>query len=77
MASGDPAPNRVVLWTRLAPEPLEPDGGMPHRWTPVVWRVAKDPAMRRVVRAGITLAVPELAHSVHVEVGGLEPRREY
>ena len=77
VASGDPAPNRVVLWTRLAPEPLEPDGGMPHRWAPVVWRVAKDPAMRRVVRAGITLAVPELAHSVHVEVGGLEPRREY
>ena len=33
--------------------------------------------MRRVVRAGVTLAVPELAHSVHVEVGGLEPWREY
>jgi alkaline phosphatase D len=77
VASGDPSPNRVVLWTRLAPERLEPDGGMPHRWAPVVWRVAKDPGMRRVVRAGIALAVPELAHSVHVEVGGLEPRREY
>ena len=77
VASGDPAPNRAVLWTRLAPKPLEPGGGMPHRWAPVTWRVAKDPGMRRVVRAGVTLAVPDLAHSVHVEVGGLEPRREY
>jgi alkaline phosphatase D len=77
VASGDPSPNRAVLWTRLAPEPLEPGGGMPQRWVPVTWRVAKDPGMRRVVRAGVTLAIPELAHSVHVEVGGLEPRREY
>ena len=77
VASGDPSPNRAVLWTRLAPEPLEPDGGMPQRWVPVTWRVAKDPGMRRVVRAGVTLAVPELAHSVHIEVGGLDPGREY
>ena len=33
--------------------------------------------MRHVVRGGGALAVPELAHSVHVEVGGLDPRREY
>jgi alkaline phosphatase D len=77
VASGDPSPNRVVLWTRLAPEPLEPGGGMPQRRVPVFWRVAKDPGMKRVVRAGVTLAVPDLSHSVHVEVGGLEPRREY
>ncbi|HEV3015168.1 MAG TPA: PhoD-like phosphatase N-terminal domain-containing protein, partial [Actinomycetota bacterium] len=31
VASGDPTPNGVVLWTRLAPRPLEPDGGMPGR----------------------------------------------
>ena len=77
VASGDPAPTRIVLWTRLAPEPLAPDGGMPQRWVPVLWRVAKDPGMRHVVRRGVALAVPELAHSVHVEVSGLEPRREY
>jgi alkaline phosphatase D len=77
VASGDPAPRGAVLWTRLAPEPFEPGGGMPHRRVPVAWRVAKDPGMRRVVRRGVALAVPELAHSVHVEVGGLEPQREY
>lgn len=77
VASGDPATNGAVLWTRLAPEIYEPDGGVPHRRLPVEWRVAKDPSMRRVVRKGVTLAVPQLAHSVHVEVGGLEPAREY
>jgi alkaline phosphatase D len=77
VASGDPAPRGVVLWTRLAPDPFEADGGMPHRRAPVAWRVAKDPRMRHVVRRGVALAVPELAHSVHVEVGGLDPGRDY
>ena len=77
VASGDPAPRGAVLWTRLAPDPLVPDGGMPARRLPVAWRVAKDPGMRRVVGRGVALAVPELAHSVHIEVGGLDPRREY
>jgi alkaline phosphatase D len=35
VASGDPAPGGVVLWTRLAPAPLLPDGGMPARAVPV------------------------------------------
>lgn len=79
VASGDPLPDGVVLWTRLAPQPLAPDGsgGMPPRGVPVQWQVAADPAMRRVVRRGTALASPELAHSVHVEVAGLEPGREY
>jgi alkaline phosphatase D len=77
VASGDPARNGAVLWTRLAPQPFESDGGVPHRRLAVHWRVAKDPGMRRVVRRGVSLAVPELAHSVHAEVSGLEPGREY
>jgi alkaline phosphatase D len=77
VASGDPLPEEVVLWTRLAPSPFEPDGGMPSRKVPVRWRVATDESMRRVVRDGKTLAVPELAHSVHVEVDDLNPGRDY
>jgi alkaline phosphatase D len=34
IASGDPAPDGVVLWTRLAPDPLH-GGGMPARSVPV------------------------------------------
>ena len=73
VASGDPLPDGVVLWTRLAPEPLALDGlgGMPSRPVPVYWEVATDDAFRRVVAQGTELARPEQAHSVHVEVSGL------
>ncbi len=77
VASGEPLPEGVVLWTRLAPDPLEVGGGMPRRKAPVRWEVARDENFRRVMRKGNTFATPELAHSVHVEVDGLEPDREY
>jgi alkaline phosphatase D len=77
VASGDPTPTGVVIWTRLAPRPLEPDGGMPGRAVPVGWEVATGPRLRDVVRRGVALAHPRFAHSVHVEVDGLEPGRTY
>src|SRR5262245_24568529 len=40
VASGDPAPDGFVLWTRIAPRPLERDGGMPPRPVEVEWEVA-------------------------------------
>jgi alkaline phosphatase D len=77
VASGDPHPRGVTLWTRLIPDIYEPNGGMPSVRVPVRWRIATDERMRRVVRRGTTLAMPDLAHSVHVDVNGLEPGREY
>ncbi|MER6943200.1 alkaline phosphatase D family protein [Nonomuraea sp. NPDC000554] len=79
VASGDPRPDSVVLWTRLAPQPLADDGlgGMPREPVPVRWEVAEDDGMRKVVRKGVATARPELAHAVHVEVDGLRPGREY
>src|SRR4051794_4757098 len=70
VASGDPDPAGFVLWTRLAPHPLEADGGMKPTAVNVHWEVAEDEAMRKVVRKGTATAAPELAHSVHVEVDG-------
>ncbi|WP_249423890.1 alkaline phosphatase D family protein [Nocardioides coralli] len=79
VASGDPTPEGVVLWTRLAPEPMAPDGsgGMPQRTVRVGWQVAADPDFRRVVASGRVTATPELGHSVHPEVDDLEPGRDY
>lgn len=77
IASGDPLPTAVVLWTRLAPKPLESDGGMPDRRVPVQWRVATDERMNNVVERGTAHARAEHAHSVHVDVTGLEPNTEY
>jgi alkaline phosphatase D len=76
VASGDPLPDAVVIWTRLAPDPLS-GGGMPLVNVPVRWQVALDENMRQVVRRGTVLATPELAHSVHVDVCGLDPNRWY
>jgi len=77
VASGDPSPSGVVLWTRLAPRPLEPDGGMPHEAVEVAWEVAEDEGFGRVVRRGVVTATPDWAHAVHVEVDGLAPARRY
>jgi alkaline phosphatase D len=77
IASGDPLPDGVVLWTRLAPSPLEPMGGMDRRTVPVRWQVATDERFRHVVRDGTATARPEYRHSVHVDVRGLAPGRQY
>ncbi|RKT88550.1 alkaline phosphatase D [Saccharopolyspora antimicrobica] len=79
VASGDPRPDAVVLWTRLAPRPLAADGhgGMPLRQVPVQYEVAEDERFTRIARRGTVIASPELAHAVHPEVGGLQPGREY
>jgi alkaline phosphatase D len=79
VASGDPSPDGFVIWTRLAPEPLAPDGlaGMPSRRVSVQWEVARDPRMRDVARRGTAEAVPDSSHAVHVELSDLEAGREY
>ncbi len=76
VASGDPLPDGIVLWTRLAPNPLE-GGGMPMAAVEVPWEVANDRAFAQIAQRGVALARPELGHSVHVEVSGLAPGREY
>lgn len=77
VASGDPLPDGVVLWTRLAPDPLEPAGGMGADEAEVAWEVASDRGMSTVVASGVERAEPDAAHAVHVDVRGLEPDREY
>jgi len=77
VASGDPMPTGVVLWTRLAPDPLAPAGGMRPENVVVRWELADDEAMQTVVASGDAVATPQLGHSVHVEVEGLRPDRWY
>ncbi|MEW2357762.1 alkaline phosphatase D family protein [Spirillospora sp. NPDC029432] len=79
VASGDPDHDGFVLWTRLALRPLAEDGlgGMPDAAFPVRWEVAADERFRRIERRGTATARPESAHSVHVELRGLRPGREY
>lgn len=77
VASGEPAADGFVIWTRLVTRPLDPHGGIDRRPMSVRWEVASDERFMHVVRSGRTLAAPELAHAVHVEVDGLSPDRHY
>ena len=79
VASGDPLPDGVVLWTRLATDPQAADGngGMPGGAVPLLWEVATDEHFDRPVAAGLVSAAPEHGHTVHVEVTGLSPDRWY
>jgi alkaline phosphatase D len=72
VASGEPTPSGVVLWTRLAPE-----AGMPETPVEVEWAVARDEAFTHVERRGSALATVDDAHSLHIAVDGLEPGRPY
>jgi alkaline phosphatase D len=76
VASGSPLPHSVILWTRILPDPLDA-ASMPALALSVRWEVAEDEAFRKVVSKGSAVASPELAHSVHVDAGGLRPERWY
>ncbi|MDQ3514242.1 MAG: alkaline phosphatase D family protein [Chloroflexota bacterium] len=76
VASGDPLPTGVVLWTRLAVSPRD-GGGMAPLPYEVRWEIANDDAFTDIVQTGVAIASPALAHSVHVDVTGLAPAREY
>ena len=73
VASGDPAPDGVVLWTRLV---LANPALMQAAHT-VRWEVAHDVRFAQIVQKGEATALPALGHSVHVELQGLAPGRWY
>ncbi|MBN2623265.1 MAG: alkaline phosphatase D family protein [Acidimicrobiales bacterium] len=72
VASGDPLPDSVILWTRLVNDPLADGGGLPEQPLPVRWEVAADERFDDVVASGDAVAEPALAHAVHVDASGLE-----
>ncbi|MGG1397434.1 alkaline phosphatase [Bacillus salipaludis] len=76
VASGDPLSDGVVLWTRLAPDPLN-GGGMPDTDVEVKWEMAQDEHFRHIVQKGTEIASPQLGHTVHVEVSGLKANHLY
>lgn len=78
VASGDPWPDSVVLWTRLAPYPDSlGDTSMGDRPVEVTWQIASDATMSSIERAGVIAAHSADAHSLHVVVDGLRPGRDY
>jgi alkaline phosphatase D len=76
VASGYPSADGAALWTRLAPDPLA-GGGMPEAAVEVAWEIAADAGFRTIARSGKEMALPEWAHSVHVDATGLKAARVY
>jgi alkaline phosphatase D len=71
VASGDPTPDGVVLWTRLARDPRATRGGMTETAVDVDWQVADDERFSRVRASGRTRTGPQDGYAAHVEVRGL------
>jgi alkaline phosphatase D len=77
VTSGDPDATSVLLWTRLATAPLEVGGGMPRENFEVTWELASDEQCKNIIQTGAAVAKPELGHSLHIEVNGLQNDRWY
>ncbi|HEX8660463.1 MAG TPA: PhoD-like phosphatase N-terminal domain-containing protein, partial [Brevundimonas sp.] len=63
IAAGDPAPDGFVIWTRLAPRPLEIGHGMPSQPVAVKWEIATDRGFSNVAQKGEAVARPEMGHA--------------
>ncbi|KAB1503207.1 alkaline phosphatase [Corynebacterium sp. 320] len=77
VASGDPLPTSVLLWTRITSHPEDYAGRNSGVDTPVRWEVAKDRAFTDIVSSGTTTAVPQRDMTVKPEAGNLDPYTQY
>jgi alkaline phosphatase D len=77
VGSGYPDDRSVVLWTRLVPQPDQPGGGMPPQDWKLRFELAGDQGFRDIVQRGEATADARFGHSVHLEVKGLRPARDY
>jgi len=77
IASGDPLPDSVILWTRLALDPTIAGGGLPDEVLSVFWEIATDEAFTVCVLSGFADADPKFAHSLHIDAQGLLPDTWY
>ncbi len=76
VASGEPATDGFVIWTRLALDPLG-GGGMVNRLVPLSWRVSQQPDLSEPVLEGEVMTTPEWAHSAHIELSNLAAGQAY
>ncbi|MEU6081960.1 alkaline phosphatase D family protein [Streptomyces sp. NPDC047108] len=77
VASGDPLPDGVLLWTRVTPTPEAMPGSGKGPKVTVGWQVAEDKSFTKVVAKGSTSADASTDHTVKVDVRGLRPATAY
>ena len=72
VASGDPTPDSLILWTRVTPD-AEEDGLI----VPVVWELSKESNFRTTVAIGIEPASKLSDFTVKIDVQNLTPQTHY
>ncbi|MEH6379270.1 alkaline phosphatase D family protein [Streptomyces sp. KLMMK] len=77
VASGDPLPDGVLLWTRVTPSPDAVPGSGRGADVEVAWEVAEDEAFGRVAARGTVTATAASDHTVKADVRGLRPATGY
>ncbi|WP_407553604.1 alkaline phosphatase D family protein [Streptomyces sp. Pv4-95] len=77
VASGDPLPDGVLLWTRVTPIPEATPGSGRGPATEVGWQVATDREFGTVVARGSVTASVAADHTVKADVRGLRPATAY
>jgi len=77
VASGDPLPDAVLLWTRVTPTPESTPGSGQGPTVDVTWEIATDPAFASVVGTGSVATGPDRDHTVKADATGLAPATTY
>ncbi len=77
VASGDPLPTAVLLWTRVTPTSAATPGSGTGPVVSVEWEVATDDRFRQIARRGTVRTGPDRDHTVKADATGLTPARTY
>jgi len=77
VASGQPRPDSVVLWTRLVPDAEDESARNALPACTVRYEIFGDAALQRPVMRGEIVTDASRAFSVHVLAQGLAPQRDY
>lgn len=77
VASGDPLPDAVLLWTRVTPTPDATPGSGVGPAVEVAWEIATDPAFGSLAGSGVVTTGPDRDHTVKVDATGLAPATTY
>lgn len=77
VASGDPLPDGLLLWTRVTPTADARPGSGVGPQVQIPWQIAADPDFAVVVASGSVTTGPERDHTVKVAASGLQPATTY
>ncbi|MGP6175273.1 alkaline phosphatase D family protein [Corynebacterium sp. A21] len=77
VASGDPLPTSVMLWTRVTPSPEAVPGSGIGPDVPLTWEISTNPEFLGDFFQGQVTATAARDHTVHVDAWGLEPAQVY